>query len=110
MGGSSVWAMSNGEVMRRGSESVEVEVSGRARSDDFQTLKSLLLLGGGIGWLPDFLARDAAEAGTLVPVLPGWQADATGQIHFVYNGQKQASPKVRAFIDLALELTAGARH
>lgn len=96
-------------VMRRGDESVVVEVSGRVRSDDFQTLKSLLLLGGGIGWLPDFLARDAVEAGTLVPVLPGWQADASGQIHFVYSGQKHASPKVRAFIDLALELTAGAR-
>ncbi|MDO9405221.1 MAG: LysR family transcriptional regulator [Polaromonas sp.] len=88
----------------RGKQSVEVKVKGRARADDFQTIKALLLLGGGIGWLPDFLAHDAAEAGALVPVLPGWQARAAGQIQFVYAGHKYPSPKVRAFIDLALEM------
>ena len=86
-----------------GKDSVKVAVSGRASSDDFQTIKALLLRGGGIGWLPEFLARDAVQAGTLVPVLPGWQAHAAGQVQFVYAGQKYASPKVRAFIDLALE-------
>jgi DNA-binding transcriptional LysR family regulator len=85
-----------------GRASVEVTVDGRVRSDDFDTLKDLLILGGGIGWLPDCLAQDAAAAGTLVPVLPGWKSGLASRIYFVYPGRRYPAPKVRAFIETAL--------
>lgn len=90
-------------TMSDGRASVEVTVDGRARSDDFDTLKAMLVLGGGIGWLPDCLARDAAAAGTLVPALPGWKSKAASQIYFVYPGRRYLPPKVQAFIETALE-------
>jgi DNA-binding transcriptional LysR family regulator len=90
-----------------GRASVEVTVDGRVRSDDFETLKDMLILGGGIGWLPDCLAREAAAAGTLVPVLPGWKSGLASRIYFVYPGRRYPAPKVQAFIETALE-TVGA--
>lgn len=85
-----------------GRASVEVTVDGRVRSDDFDTLKAMLVLGGGIGWLPDFLAMDAAAAGTLVPALPGWKPKAASRVYFVYPRRRYLPPKVQAYIETAL--------
>jgi DNA-binding transcriptional LysR family regulator len=87
-----------------GRDSIQVTVDGRVRSDDFGTLKALLILGGGIGWLPDCVARDALVAGTLVPVLPGWKSEAASPINFVYPGRRYAPRKVHAFIETALDI------
>jgi DNA-binding transcriptional LysR family regulator len=91
-----------------GRASVEVTLDGRVRSDDFDTLKDMLILGGGIGWLPDCMALDAAAAGTLVPVLPGWKSGLATRIYFVYPGRRYPAPKVQAFIETALATIAGA--
>jgi DNA-binding transcriptional LysR family regulator len=90
-------------VMSNGRATAEVTVDGRVRSDDFDTLKAMLVLGGGIGWLPDCLALDAVAAGTLVPALPGWKSKDASQVYFVYPGRRYLPPKVRAFIETALE-------
>ncbi|HET9107354.1 MAG TPA: LysR family transcriptional regulator [Steroidobacteraceae bacterium] len=87
-----------------GKTEVEVPMTGRIRADDFETVKSLLLLGEGIAWLPDFLAADAAAAGALVPVLPQWRPKDRAVFYFVYPGRKYGVPKVEAFIATALEL------
>lgn len=91
-------------VLTNGKSDVEVTTTGRIRADDFETIKSLLLLGAGIAWLPDFLAEEAAEAGTLVPVLPQWRPKEQAAFYFVYVGRKYGLPKVQAFIQTALEL------
>jgi DNA-binding transcriptional LysR family regulator len=88
--------------LKKGKKTVEVAVTGRIRADDFETVKSLILLGAGMGWLPDFLAADSFAAGLLTPALPGWRTGMAGQAHFVYPSQKYATPKVRAFIETAL--------
>ncbi len=90
-------------LLTKGNKTVQVPVAGRIRADDFETIKSLLLLGAGIGWLPDFLAADALNAGRLTPALAGWRTVTAGQAHFVYPSQKYATPKVRAFIETALQ-------
>lgn len=90
--------------LTNGKSEVEVPISGRIRVDDFETIKSLLLLGAGIAWLPDFLAEDAAQAGTLVPVLPQWRPKERGVFYFVHAGRQYGLPKVQAFIQTALEL------
>lgn len=92
-----------------GQASVQVTVDGRVRSDDFGTLKALLILGVGIGWLPDYLATDVAITGTLVPVLPGWKNEVPSQLYFVYPGRRYAPRKVQAFIETALDIV-NARH
>lgn len=94
----------NSVVLTKGKADVEVATSGRIRADDFETIKALLLLGEGIAWMPDFLAADAVEAGTLVPALPQWRPKERGAFYFVYVGRKYGLPKVEAFIETALEL------
>jgi DNA-binding transcriptional LysR family regulator len=90
-----------------GRASAQVTVDGRVRSDDFGTLKAMLILGAGIGLLPDCLAADAAAAGTLVPVLPGWKTEAASQVYFVYPGRRYAPRKVQAYIETALDMVGG---
>lgn len=96
-------------VFTNGKSDVEVALNGRIRADDLETIKALLLLEQGIGWLPDFLAEDGAQAGRLVPVLPQWRPKERAAVYFVYVGRKYGLPKVRAFIETALELARVSR-
>ena len=90
-------------VLTNGKSDVEVTLAGQIRADDFETIKGLVLLGEGIAWLPDFLAEDAARAGTLVPAVSQWRPKERGAFYFVYVGRKYGLPKVQAFIETALE-------
>jgi DNA-binding transcriptional LysR family regulator len=65
----------------------------------------VIVRGEGIAWLPDFLVRDAVEAGMLVPVLSRWRPkkEQLWTYYFVYAGRRYALPKVEAFIQTALE-------
>lgn len=94
-------------VLTNGKSDVEVSLTGRIRADDFETIRSLLLLGEGIAWLPDFLAEEAAQAGSLAPVLPQWRPKERGAFYFVYAGRKYGLPKVEAFIQTALQVAPG---
>jgi DNA-binding transcriptional LysR family regulator len=60
--------------------------------------KIMLLHGAGIGWLPDFDARDAFAAGTLVRVLPDHGVESV-DVHALYPSHRSLSAKVRVFID-----------
>ena len=81
-------------------------MAGRIVADDLEAIKALAVLGEGIAWLPDFLAADAVEAGSLVSVLPNWKSKPAGSFSFVYAGRKYTSPKVQAFIQVAQEIVA----
>lgn len=59
----------------------------------------IVILGGaGIGWLPDFDARDAVAAGTLVRLLPEHATDSV-DVHALYPSHRSLSAKVRVFVD-----------
>jgi DNA-binding transcriptional LysR family regulator len=92
--------------LANGKPAVEVPMVGRIVADDLEATKALAVLGEGIAWLPDFLAADAVEAGTLVSVLPNWKSATMGKIYFVYAGRQYTSPKVQAFIQTALDVVA----
>lgn len=92
--------------LTNGKSEVDVPIVGRIVADDLEAIKALAVLGEGIAWLPDFLAADAVEAGSLVPVLPHWKSQTIGDVYFVYAGRKYASPKVQAFIQVALDIVA----
>jgi len=42
----------------------------------------------------------------LVSVLPNWKSKEMGNIYFVYAGRQYTSPKVQAFIQVALDVAA----
>ena len=88
--------------LTNGKATVSVNISSRVVTDDFETVKALVIAGEGIGWLPDFITSDAVAAGALSPVLPAWMVENVGDFSFVYPGKKYASPKVQAFIATAL--------
>ena len=81
-------------------------VTSRVLTDDFEAVKAMVMVGEGIGWLPDFLVADAHAAGVLVPVLADWKHADAGGFNFLYPGKKYASPKVQAFIATALDMVA----
>lgn len=64
--------------------------------------KTLLIAGAGIGWLPDFDARDALANGALVRVLPDHACDPV-EVHALYPSHRSLSAKVRVFIDALVE-------
>lgn len=68
-------------------------------------LAPMLIAGGGIGRLPDFIARGAIAAGALVRLLPDREGDRL-DIHALYTSHRSLSAKVRVFIDALVELLA----
>lgn len=70
--------------------------------------KMMLLGGAGIGWLPDFDARDALASGMLVRVLPDHDSDSV-DVHALYPSHRSLSAKVRVFIDALAGYLAVAR-
>jgi DNA-binding transcriptional LysR family regulator len=60
--------------------------------------KVMLMGGVGVGWLPDFEARDAVASGSLIRLLPDHHADGV-EVHALYPSHRSLSAKVRVFID-----------
>jgi DNA-binding transcriptional LysR family regulator len=89
-------------VLVNGRKSVKVEVRPKVIADDLETVKELVALGTGVGWLPDYLAK--AGGVRMVPAVPGWRARPVGQVHFLYANPKHPSANVKAFVTLAMDL------
>ncbi|WP_454692354.1 LysR family transcriptional regulator [Achromobacter aloeverae] len=70
--------------------------------NNMEALHQAVVAGLGIGYMPDFLVRDALATGTLRTVLdhcPG----AQGQFSIVWPSSRHVSPKLRVFIDFAAQ-------
>ena len=93
-------------ILTNGRSDFELQLNGRVCADDLEVIMPLVTMGAGIAWLPDFLVRDAVEAGQLVPVLSHWRPkkEQLWTYYFVYPGRRYALPKVEGFIQTALEL------
>jgi DNA-binding transcriptional LysR family regulator len=85
-----------------GKRSVELPLKSRVAADDLESVKAFVLASDGIGMLTDYLAREAARTGKLVRVLPKWTWGG-GHFSLVYPAQRFVSPKVQAFVTMALE-------
>jgi DNA-binding transcriptional LysR family regulator len=82
----------------------EVVLSAKARrfvSDDFLFVREALRAGGGLGFLPTFLAQADVSAGQLVRVLPRVHKTG-GSLTFLYVKAKQVPPRVIAFRDFVV--------
>jgi DNA-binding transcriptional LysR family regulator len=84
-----------------------VELKGRFRGDDSESVLELALAGCGIAYLPTWLVSTALRDGRLVHLLAEWEA-RTGRgepaIWAVYPPKKIVSSKVRAFLDFYTEV------
>lgn len=83
--------------------SVSVPMNKRIVINELNVIKALTLNGLGIALLPTFFCFPEVQSGKLVRILPEWRSNLR-PVHFVYAGQKYASPKIQAFISLASEL------
>ena len=93
----------------RGAETRRVEAPARLRINNSFTVRDAAIDGLGVAQLPLLVAGGALASGTLVPVLPEW-APAPVPIHALFPSSRYLTPKVRAFIDLAVQLYADRRE
>jgi LysR family transcriptional regulator, regulator for bpeEF and oprC len=92
------WTLIPGGVER---DAVKVEGPARLRVNNSFAVRDALLHSLGIGQLPLLIAMEGIAADRLVPVLPEWHPPAM-PVHAVYPSNRYLSPKVRAFVDLAV--------
>jgi DNA-binding transcriptional LysR family regulator len=81
-----------------GNEAVEVIVSGPFIATDVPTVLGAAIEGLGLAQVPGPLAAGAVKAGKLVHVLERFAPTAPG-LFLYYPGNRQMTPKLRAFID-----------
>jgi LysR family transcriptional regulator, regulator for bpeEF and oprC len=92
------WTLMRGGVER---DAVKIEGPARLRVNNSFAVRDALLRSLGIGQLPLLIAMEGLAGERLVPVLPEWRPSAV-PVHAVYPSNRYLSPKVRAFVDLAL--------
>lgn len=80
----------------------EVRVSGNLVANNGTALMVAAVEGQGIVTLPLFILADALRRGRLVRLLPGYVSKEY-EIHAVYPGGRNLSPKLRHFIDVLAE-------
>ena len=91
--------------LSRGQDTRTVEPKARLQVNNSFAVRDATLDGLGIARLPWVLAQPEVDAGRLVPVLADWQLP-TAPVHAVFGSARYLTPKVRAFIDLAVEAFA----
>ena len=89
--------------LTNGRENLNIAVPGKCMADDFETLRSLAVLGEGMAFLPSFLCAQESKQDRLVRVLPQWRGERVS-MSFVHPAQRFVAQKVRAFIAVAEEL------
>jgi DNA-binding transcriptional LysR family regulator len=81
---------------------VSVEVGGRVIVNNAQGLRQAALSGIGIAMLPDVLVRRDLQENRLVQLLQDYQLPIR-PMHLVYAQDRFRSPKVKSFVEYALE-------
>lgn len=88
--------------LRGAAGEVEVAVSGPMTINSSQALHRAAVEGMGIVMLPDALVGADLQAGRLVALLPGYQSPSRS-MHLLYAQDRYRLPKLRAFVDFAIE-------
>jgi DNA-binding transcriptional LysR family regulator len=84
------------------SATVRFDAPARLRTNNSFAARDALLRSLGIGALPLLIAADSVRTGHLVQVLPDW-LPVSMPVHAIYPSNRFLSPKVRAFVDLAIQ-------
>jgi DNA-binding transcriptional LysR family regulator len=92
----------NGWELSRNQQKVAIGNTARLRVNNSFAVRDALLRSLGIGRLPLLVAGAEVARGNLVPVLADWSTPPV-DVHAIYPSSRYLAPKVRGFIDLALE-------
>jgi DNA-binding transcriptional LysR family regulator len=90
-------------------EPLLIEVSGPITLDEATLSRAAALEGVALGYFMESDVRDDIEAGRLIRVLDAWMPPPQ-ELCLYYPGRRNPSAAHRAFIDLARERAAKARH
>ena len=93
---------------RADGETVTVRPSGPLRVNNGDAMMPLLVGGGGLGILPDFIVREALGDGRLEVVLPDWDVGG-GAVHWVTPPGGPRPKRVEVLGDFLAEKLAGRR-
>jgi DNA-binding transcriptional LysR family regulator len=93
------WRLSAGDRHAR------VALRPRFVANNMFAIRDAAASGLGIAQLPRIVSGPAVRAGTLRPVLPEWSPPAV-PVYAVFASARYLTPKVRSFIDLAIERMA----
>lgn len=85
-----------------GEEEVTIKLPCRVVTNTMDSLLSFVLAGQGIGFVPEFMAREAILEGKLVHLFKSVHSKAI-PLQFVMPGGKALSKKVRAFLDFSFD-------
>jgi DNA-binding transcriptional LysR family regulator len=91
----------SGWRLSRGAEQHRVDAPARLRINNSFSVRDAAVEGLGIAQLPMLVAHESVESRVLVRVLPDWIPRAI-PIHALFPSSRYLTPKVRAFIDLAV--------
>lgn len=90
------WVLSHGSTQHR------VTPSPRLRASNSFIVRDAAAQGLGIAALPRLVADPLVAEGRLQPVLPEW-SPPSAPVHAVFASARFLAPKVRAFVDLAVQ-------
>ncbi|MDR8726363.1 LysR family transcriptional regulator [Burkholderia pseudomultivorans] len=107
LAGDESWLLVRRSQAGKREKEVEVKLQGRLRADHTEAILDLAIAGCGIALLPVWAIGPSLRFGTLVQLLPEWEAQATRAdpaIWGLYPRKKTVSSKVRAFLDFYADL------
>lgn len=91
--------------MHRGDEHVAVQGRYVLSVDDGNAYLTAGLVGLGVLWLPDYMAKPHLQGGRLVPLFESWRI-APMPMYVAYPPNRYVSPRLRVFMDWVIELMA----
>jgi DNA-binding transcriptional LysR family regulator len=91
--------------MQRDGEHITVQGRHAVAVDDGNAYLAAGVAGMGVLWLPQYMAKDHAARGELVPLFDGWRIDPM-PMHVAFPPNRHVSAKLRAFIDWVVALMA----
>ena len=72
------------------------------RADNTPMVREMVLVGGGLGYLPAWTIKRDLDSGRLVRLLPEWRIPSA-TLYAAYADRAFLSAKIRSFIDFLVE-------
>ncbi|NMP29317.1 LysR family transcriptional regulator [Rahnella sp. SAP-1] len=79
-------------------QKMDIDVRSRFRVNNSVALMSSAIAGGGIAYLPDYIAQESVSEGKLLRLLPQWEMD-TYHSWVLFKAENMLSARVRLFVD-----------
>lgn len=95
-GPSATWTLQRDDIAET------IKVRGRLAASSIQLCFDAACEGAGFASVPAYIAADAIRTGRLQHILPKWRT-GTVEMRILYSTRRLTSPRLRAFIDVAVD-------